>query len=101
MKPAETFNKSMTLFSRLTRDYDSNAQLIILENLPFYKGATFTSGQLRRLAQKLLTIAEEAEKGDSGEFANGASMEQYYSVCSYEDTLEYQDSEDNVQDLDE
>lgn len=93
--------KNLTLFSRLTRDYDTNAPLIILESLPFYRNATMTSDQLRRLAQKLLTIADEASKGDSGELKDGASMEQYYTVCSYEDTLEFQDNEENFQDLDE
>ena len=92
--------KNMTLFSRLTRDFDSNAPLIILENLPFYKGATLTSCQLRRLAQKLLTIAEEADKGATGEFQSGGQIEEYYQVCSYEDTLECQDNEENFQDLD-
>lgn len=58
---------NMTLFSRLTRDFDSNAQLIILESLPFYKGATFTSDQLRRLAQKLLIIADEESSQDVDE----------------------------------
>lgn len=77
--------KNMTLFSRLSRDFDTNAPLIILENLPFYKSATMTSGQLRRLAAKLIAIADEAEKGDTGEFANGGQLEQYYSVCSYAD----------------
>jgi hypothetical protein len=94
-------NKNMTLFSRLTRDFDSNAPLIILENLPFYKGATLTSDQLRRLAQKLLTIAEEADKGHAGEFKNGGQIEEYYQVRDYESTLEFQDNEENVADLDE
>jgi len=93
-------NHNMTLFSRLTHDFDTNAPLIVLENLPFYKGATFTSDQLRRLAQKLLTIAEEADKGHAGEFKNG-NMELYYTVSSFEDTLEFQDNEENVADLDE
>lgn len=93
-------NHNMTLFSRLTHDFDTNAPLIVLENLPFYRNATMTSDQLRRLAQKLLTIAEEADKGHAGEFQNG-NMEQYYSVCSYSDTLEFQDNEENFQDLDE
>lgn len=93
--------KNMTLFSRLTRDYDTNAPLIILESLPFYKGATMTPDQLRRLAQKLLMIADEAIKGNAGELKDGGQIEEYYSVCDYEDTLEFQDNEDNVQDLDE
>lgn len=84
--------KNMTLFSRLTRDFDTNAPLIVLESLPFYEAATMTPDQLRRLAQKLLTIAAEAEKGDAGEFANGGQMEEYFSVCDFEDTLEFQDN---------
>lgn len=91
--------KNMTLFSRLTRDYDTNAPLIILENLPCFKNATMTSDQLRRLAQKLLTIADEAEKGDTSEFHSGGQLEQYYQMCDYSDTLEYQDTEDNFADL--
>jgi hypothetical protein len=90
----------MTLFSRLTRDYDSNEVLIILENLPFYRNSTMTVKELKSLAAKLLTIADEASKGDTGEFKNG-NMEQYYQVCDYESTLEYQDNEENFQDLDE
>ena len=87
--------KNMTLFSRLTRDFDSNAVLIVLENLPFYRNATMTPDQLRRLAQKLLMVADEAIKGDGGQLANGGQLEQYYSVCDYEDTLEFQDNEEN------
>jgi len=75
-----------TLFSRLTRDYDSREPLIILENLPFFRNATMTPDQLRRLAAKLITIAEEAEKGDSGEFKDGQQMEQYYQISSFDDT---------------
>jgi len=84
-----------TLFSRLTRDYDSGAALVVLENLPFYRNATMTPDQLRALSRKLLTIAEEAEKGDSGEFKDGAEMEQYFSVSSFEDTTEFCDSGDD------
>ena len=87
--------KNMTLFSRLTRDFDTNAPLIVLENLPFYRDATMTPDQLRRLAAKLIAIADEADKSDGGQLANGGQLEQYYSVCDYEDTLEYQDNEDN------
>lgn len=96
-----TAKHNLTLFSRLTNDFDNNEILIILENLPFYRNATMTPAQLRTLAGKLLTIADEAEKGDSGEFANGASMEQYYSISSFEDTLEFQDDEENFPYLDE
>ena len=92
----KTMNKSknFTLFSRLTSDYDNNAVLIVLENLPFYKNATMTPDQLRRLAVKLVTIADEAEKGEAGEFKDGQQMEQYYQVSYFEDTLEYSDSDD-------
>ena len=89
-----TNQTNCTLFSRLTRDFDTNARLIVLENLPFVKGATMTPDQLRALSRKLLTIAEEAEKGDSGEFKNGAEMEQYFSVSSFDDTTEFCDSGD-------
>ena len=74
-----------TLFSRLTRDYDTGAALVVLENLPFFRNATMTPDQLRRLAQKLLYIADEASKGDAGEFQRG-EMEQYFSVSSFENT---------------
>jgi hypothetical protein len=87
--------KNMTLFSRLTHDFDTNAPLIVLENLPFYKGATFTSDQLRRLAAKLIMVADEADKGHSGEFKNGGQLEEYYQVRDYESTLEFQDNEEN------
>ncbi len=87
--------KNMTLFSRLTRDFDTNAPLIVLENLPFYRNATMTSDQLRRLAAKLITVADEADKGNEGEFKDGQQMEQYYQVCNYSDTLEFQDNEEN------
>jgi len=80
-----TKSTNCTLFSRLTRDYDTGAALVVLENLPFYRNATMTPDQLRALSRKLLTIAEEAEKGDSGEFNHG-ELEQYYSVSSYENT---------------
>jgi hypothetical protein len=93
--------KNMTLFSRLTHDFDTNAPLIVLENLPFYRNATMTSDQLRRLAQKLLAIVEEADKGHSGEFKNGGQIEEYYQVCDYESTLEFQDNEENFADVDE
>lgn len=93
-------NKNMTLFSRLTRDFDTNAPLIVLENLPFYRNSTMTAAQLRKLAAKLIAIADEADKGHAGEFKNG-NMELYYTVSSFEDTLEFQDNEENVQDLDE
>lgn len=86
--------KNMTLFSRLTRDFDSNAVLIVLENLPFYRNATMTPDQLRRLAAKLVTVADEAGKGDAGEFKDGQQMEQYYQISNFSDTLEYSDSED-------
>lgn len=89
-----TKSNNCTLFSRLTRDYDTGAALVVLENLPLYKNATMTPDQLRRLAAKLVTIAEEAEKGDSGEFKDGAEMEQYFSVSSFEDTTEFCDSGD-------
>jgi hypothetical protein len=84
-----------TLFSRLSRDFDTNAPLIVLENLPFYKGATMTPDQLRRLAHKLLMVADEAIKGDAGEFKDGSQIEEYYQVCDYESTLEFQDNEEN------
>jgi len=80
-----TKSTNCTLFSRLTRDYDTGAALVVLENLPFYRNATMTPDQLRRLAAKLVTIAEEASKGNSGEFQRG-EMEQYYTVSSYEET---------------
>lgn len=54
-----------------------------------------TVKQLRTLAAKLIAIADEADKN------NGGQLEQYYSVCSYSDTLEFQDNEENFQDLDE
>jgi len=85
--------KPLTLFSRLTRDFDNNAVLIVLENLPFYRNATMTSDQLRRLAAKLMAVADEADKGDAGEFKGGATMEQYFSVCDYENTIDFQDGE--------
>ena len=91
-------NHNMTLFSRLTRDFDTSARLIVLENLPFYRNATLSPAQLRTLAAKLLTIADEADKGNTGEFKNDSQLEQYYSVCDYSDTLEFQD---NLADLDE
>ncbi|NCB40856.1 MAG: hypothetical protein EOM80_19040 [Erysipelotrichia bacterium] len=78
--------KNCTLFSRLTKDYDTGAALVVLENLPFYKNATMTPIQLRRLAAKLITIADEAGKDDAGEFKDGATMEQYYQISSYHDT---------------
>lgn len=81
-----TKTTNCTLFSRLTRDYDTGAALVVLENLPFFRNATMTPDQLRALSRKLLTIAEEAEKGDSGEFKDGAEMEQYFSVSSFDDT---------------
>ena len=87
--------KNLTLFSRLTRDFDTNGILIVLEGLPFVKNATMTPAQIRTLAAKLLTIAEEADKGHAGEFQNGGQLEQYYSVCDYSDTLEFQDDEEN------
>jgi len=89
-----TKSTNCTLFSRLTRDYDTGAALVVLENLPFYRNATMTPDQLRRLAAKLVTIAEEASKGNSGEFQRG-EMEQYYSVSSFEDTTEFCDSGDD------
>ena len=89
-----TKEKPLTLFSRLTRDFDSNTVLIVLENLPFYRNATMTSDQLRRLAAKLVTVADEADKGDAGEFKDGQQMEQYYHVNNFSDTLEYSDNED-------
>jgi hypothetical protein len=87
-------SKNFTLFSRLTRDFDSNAVLIVLENLPLYQNATMTPDQLRRLAAKLITIADEADKGNAGEFKDGQQMEQYYQVSNFSDTLEYSDDED-------
>ena len=90
--------KNMTLFSRLTRDFDTNAPLIVLESLPCYKNATMTPAQLRTLAAKLIAIADEAERGDTGEFKDGASMENYYQVCHYSDTLEFQDNDTNFDD---
>lgn len=93
--------KNMTLFSRLTRDFDNSAVLIILENLPFYRNSTMTVKQLRTLAAKLLYIADEAEKGNTGELKDGGQIEQYYSVRDYSDTLEYQDNEENFQDVDQ
>lgn len=83
-----------TLFSRLTRDYDTGAALVVLENLPFYRNATMTPDQLRRLAAKLVTIADEASKGDSGEFQRG-EMEQYYTVSNFDDTETACDSGDD------
>ena len=90
--------KNMTLFSRLTRDFDTNAPLIVLENLPFYKNATMTPAQLRTLAAKLIAIADEAGRGDTGEFKDGASMEEYYQIRDYESTLEFQDDDTNFDD---
>lgn len=81
-----TKSTNCTLFSRLTRDYDTGAVMVVLENLPFYRNATLSPDQLRTLAKKLITIAEEAEKGDSGEFKDGAEMEQYFSVSNFDDT---------------
>jgi len=87
-------NKPCALFSRLTKDYDSGAVLVVLENLPFYRNATMTPDQLRRLAAKLVTIADEASKGDSGEFKDGATMEQYYQIASFGDTELFQNDPD-------
>lgn len=89
-------SKTLTLFSRLTRDYDSGAVVVVLENLPFYRNATMTPEQLRRLAAKLVTIADETVKGDDGEFKAGQQMEQYYQVSSYENTVEFCESEDSA-----
>lgn len=86
-----------TLFSKLTRDYDSGEPLIILENLPFYKNATLSPDQLRVLAKKLMTIADEATKGDAGEFQRG-EMELYYSVSDFENTETFADSDDDAED---
>lgn len=85
--------KNMTLFSKLTQDYDSGAALVVLENLPFYRNSTMTVKQLRTLAAKLVMIADEADKGHDGEFKDG-QMEQYYTVNAYESTLEYCESEE-------
>jgi hypothetical protein len=84
--------KNLTLFSRLTHDFDTNAPLIVLENLPFYRNSTMTVKQLRTLAAKLIAIADEADKNNGGQLANGENMELYYTVSSFEDTLEFQDS---------
>ena len=90
-----TNQTNCTLFSRLTRDFDTNARLIVLENLPFFRNATMTPDQLRALSRKLLTIAEEAEKGDSGEFKDGQQMEQYYQISSFDDTAIACDGDDD------
>lgn len=82
-----------TLFSMLSRDYDTNLPLIVLEGLPCFKNATMTAQQLRKLAEKLMAVADEADKGDAGEFKDGATMEQYFSICDYENTIDFQDGE--------